>query len=224
MIVIITGLPRSGTSMLMQMLAAGGLPPLTDGLRTADDHNPRGYWEWEAAKQLPRDPNRIAAAEGKAVKVVAPLLPHLPMGPAYRLLLIRRDTLEVARSQAAMLARTGASPALRLPEMALALALAGTLRQTEAWLARQPHLRVLCVEHAEVLRSPLSAARRVTEFLALKLDTAAMAAQVDPQLHRQRGSTAQFSPRPLVTASGPRPAATEASPRHGRSSLSRAAK
>lgn len=222
MIVVITGLPRSGTSVLMQMLAAGGLPPLTDGLRTADDDNPRGYWEWEAAKRLPRDPNQILAAEGRAVKVVTPLLPHLPKGPAYRLLLIRRDTLEVARSQAAMLARTGASPALPIPEMALALA--GTLRQTEAWLARQPHLRVLCVEHAEVLRSPLSAAQRMTEFLALRLNTAAMAAQVDSQLHRQGGSAAQLLPLPREAAAGPRPAVTEAAHGHGRSRLSPAAK
>lgn len=184
MITVVTGLPRSGTSVLMQMLAAGGLAPLTDGERAADESNPRGYLEWEAAKQLPRDPAAIVRAEGKAVKIVAPLLASLPAGPEYRLLFIKRDEREVARSQAAMLARSGTAPAL--PPAAMERALAATLRRTEDWLARQAHLPALAVAHADLLRAPLAEARRMIAFLGLPLDAHAMAACVDPRLHRQR--------------------------------------
>ena len=68
MIAIVSGLPRSGTSLMMQMLAAGGMPVLSDGERQADTDNPKGYFEWERIKRLPKDPACIVEAEGKVVK------------------------------------------------------------------------------------------------------------------------------------------------------------
>jgi hypothetical protein len=90
MITIVSGLPRSGTSLMMQMLVAGGMTPLTDGERAADLDNPRGYLEWERIKTLAKDPECIAEAEGKAVKVISQLLLLLPAGHEYRVLFMQR--------------------------------------------------------------------------------------------------------------------------------------
>jgi hypothetical protein len=108
MITIISGLPRSGTSLMMQMLAAGGMPILSDGERRADVDNPRGYLEWERIKQLPKDPTCIAEAEGKAVKVISQLLLSLPPEHQYRVIFMERPLPEVMVSQDEMLRRRGA--------------------------------------------------------------------------------------------------------------------
>src|SRR5208283_3954323 len=107
MITIVSGLPRSGTSLMMQMLVAGGMTPLSDGERKADTDNPRGYLEWERIKQLPKEPGLIAEAEGKVVKVVSQLLLSLPEGPHYRIVFMQRPLAEVLKSQEQMLKRRG---------------------------------------------------------------------------------------------------------------------
>ena len=107
MITIVSGLPRSGTSLMMQMLVAGGMTPLSDGERTADADNPRGYLEWERIKQLPNDPGCIAEAEGKVVKVISRLLLSLPSGYDYRVIFMQRPLPEVLASQDQMLRRRG---------------------------------------------------------------------------------------------------------------------
>src|SRR3982751_6893917 len=107
MITIVSGLPRSGTSLMMQMLAAGGLAPLSDGERKADTDNPRGYLEWERIKQLPKEPSLIAEAEGKVVKVISQLLLALPDGHEYRVVFMQRPLPEVLKSQDEMLRRRG---------------------------------------------------------------------------------------------------------------------
>ena len=107
MITIVSGLPRSGTSLMMQMLDAGGLPALSDGERKADTDNPKGYLEWERIKQLPKDPSLIAEAEGKVVKVISQLILSLPSGHEYRVILMQRPLPEVLKSQDEMLRRRG---------------------------------------------------------------------------------------------------------------------
>src|SRR5947207_7639439 len=107
MITIVSGLPRSGTSLMMQMLGAGGMTLLTDFERKADADNPRGYCEWEPAKLLPKQPNRIDEAEGKAVKVISQLLLSLPRGRTYKLIFMERPLPEVLASQDEMLKRRG---------------------------------------------------------------------------------------------------------------------
>src|SRR6266704_120595 len=106
-ITIVSGLPRSGTSLMMQMLSAGGMPILTDGVRAADEDNPRGYLEFEAVKRTKEDSTWVAGASGKAVKMVYLLLHDLPAGNEYSVILMRRDIREVIASQRAMLARLG---------------------------------------------------------------------------------------------------------------------
>src|SRR5579872_1312474 len=106
-VTIVSGLPRSGTSMMLRMLAAGGLPILTDGVRTPDEDNPHGYLEWEGVKSLARDASWVASARGKGVKVIYYWLRDLPRDCRYRVIFMRRDLDEVLASQAAMLERRG---------------------------------------------------------------------------------------------------------------------
>lgn len=205
-VVIVSGLPRSGTSMLMQMLEAGGVPLLQDGLRPADADNPRGFFELEAVKRLETEPGFLAQAVGRAVKVVAPLLKALPPHYAYRILFIERDLDEVLASQRRMLERAGIGTGAG-SEVALRRAFEGALRTSREWIEREGCARACFVSHAETLASPRATATRVAEFLASQEPAQAplapgleqwvrrfaadpdgvvqtMAAAVDPSLHR----------------------------------------
>lgn len=186
-IVIASGLPRSGTSMIMQMLAAGGLDVVTDNERTADEDNPRGYLEDERVKNLAADNRWLAEAKGKALKVVAPLLTSLAPGLTYSVILIERDLNEVLDSQAQMLVRRSED----LPDTPerrdlLKRAFASAIAVGKAALARRPGARLLVLQRNDVLRDPNSAAARINAFLGGTLDEVKMAAVVDPALHRQR--------------------------------------
>jgi hypothetical protein len=182
-IVVVTGLPRSGTSLVMQMLAAGGVRPFTDGARAPDASNPRGYLEHERVKALARDAAWVPEAEGHALKVVAPLLPHLPAGPRYRVVLVERDLDEVLRSQAAMLGALG-RPAGR-PD-ALRPAFERHLAAARAWTAAHAEAS-LVLPHRELVARPDEAAARLDALVGGGCDRAAMAGVVEPALYRQRG-------------------------------------
>jgi hypothetical protein len=168
----------------MQMLAAGGRPAFSDGVRGADASNPRGYLEHERVKSLARDSGWVAAAENHALKVVAPLLPLLPAGPAYRVVFVQRDMDEVLRSQAAMLATSGNTAGR--PD-ALRQAFVRHLADARAWAAAHAEA-VLTLDHRALIATPREAARELAEFAGDGLDAAAMAAVVDPSLHRQRSA------------------------------------
>lgn len=192
MICVVSGLPRSGTSLMMQMLSAGGLTPLTDGTREADANNPRGYYEWEKAKSLPRNPAYIAEAEGKAVKVISSLLPSLPPQFSYKIIFMERPLAEVAASQAGMIQKLGTQgPAL--PPEAMIRALDAHLRQVKASLALRPEMAVCWMGHRQVLSDPAAAAASVQQFLGIPLDLAAMAAQADVSLYHQREAASDLS-------------------------------
>jgi hypothetical protein len=186
-ITIVSGLPRSGTSLMMQMLAAGGLPVLTDGERQADADNPRGYYEWERIKLLPQQPDSIAEAEGKVVKAVTQLLFALPPGRDYRIIFMQRPLPEVVASQAEMIRRRGTSGAA-LPPAALISGLTVHLNQVNNWLRDRTDISILRVDHHDVLRGPVAIAESIQKFLQRSLDIAAMAEQVDASLYRQRVS------------------------------------
>lgn len=180
-ITVVTGLPRSGTSMAMQMLAAGGVPPFTDAARPADESNPRGYLEHDRVRALARDASWLADADGHALKVVVPLLPHLPPGPAYRVVWVERPLEEVLASQARMLDRLGHAAG---DADALRALFARQTRDAERWAAETPRVRTLRLAYHDAVRDPAAAARAVAAFL--DLDAAAMAAAIDPALHRER--------------------------------------
>jgi Sulfotransferase domain len=186
-VVIVSGLPRSGTSMLMQMLAAGGVPILTDGLRAADDDNPRGYLEYEPVRKLEQDASWLKEAKGKAVKIVSPLLGALPADLPCRVILIERDLDEILDSQAQMLIRRKVDlPDTTERRERLKAAFAKSLEQTKAMLNARPNTGLLLLDRREVLRDPAATAAKINEFLGGDLDTTKMAAEVDPTLHRQR--------------------------------------
>lgn len=184
MIYIVSGLPRSGTSLAMQMLAAGGLPVLTDALRAADPNNPRGYYEWEKIKQLAQDPGCIAEAEGKALKVISSLLFALPPGHDYRVLFMTRPLEEVVASQTAMIANLGTRGAA-LPASVMTAALQSHRKQVMAWLGTRKDIPMMDLDYHALLADPAARAADIARFFELPLDLEAMARQVDPTLHRQ---------------------------------------
>lgn len=182
---IVSGLPRSGTSMMMQMLDQGGMPALTDHVRTADEDNPKGYYEFEAVKRLSEDASWVAAAQGKVVKMVYRLLYDLPSSHEYRVVFMRRDLREVISSQEVMLERSG-KPSGDVPPDKLSAIYEKELRDVESWLERQPNFQVLYVNHREVLEHPQEVAESLNAFLGGGLDVAAMAAVPDRGLYRKR--------------------------------------
>jgi LPS sulfotransferase NodH len=185
-ITIVSGLPRSGTSLMMQMLVAGGLTALTDGERVADTDNPRGYHEWERIKSLPRDPNCIDEAQGKLVKVISQLLFALPDGRDYRVIFMERPLQEVVASQAEMIRRRGTSAA-GIGTEALTAALQAHLNQVSAWLRNQP-IPICRVAYQQVIRDPEGTAKALQEFLKCPMNLEKMLEQVQPSLHRQRSA------------------------------------
>jgi hypothetical protein len=185
MITIVSGLPRSGTSLMMQMLAAGGMPALSDGERKADTDNPKGYLEWERIKQLPKDPSLIADAEGKVVKVISQLILSLPEGHEYRIVFMQRPMPEVLRSQEEMLKRRGTYEPVG-DSSAIEQAFQRHLIEANQWLAAKPNVKVCRVHYHRVLRDPKAVAEEVAGFLQLPLDIPAMVGQVDGSLYRNR--------------------------------------
>lgn len=184
-ITVVAGLPRSGTSMMMQILDAGGLPILTDKKREADGDNPHGYYELEAATQLRQNREWLNEGQGKVVKIVAQLLPFLPAEHAYRVVFMERDLGEVLLSQQVMLDNLGRERT-KLTDAQLQQTYHQQLHRIKVWLAKQPNIKVLFIGHREALAEPESVAQRVNEFLGGRLDLAAMSGVVDPKLYRQR--------------------------------------
>lgn len=170
---------------MMQMLAAGGMPILTDGERTPDTDNPRGYCEWEPAKLLPKESALIAQAEGKAVKVISQLLFALPTSHQYQILFMRRPLAEVVASQAEMIRRRNQAAPI-LPASQMISALQGHLNQVKSWLKDKHNISILDVEYHDLLSDPKRVCARLREFLSSDLDIEAMACQLDPALYRQR--------------------------------------
>jgi predicted AlkP superfamily phosphohydrolase/phosphomutase/tetratricopeptide (TPR) repeat protein len=183
-VTIVSGLPRSGTSMMMQMLAAGGLPVMCDDVRPADENNPRGYFELEKVKALAADNSWVDEARGKVIKVVAPLVPHLPQECPYRIVFMRRDFDEVVASQSNMLRRLEREGG-KLTESRLKEALQRQVQRVRGLLAAHD-VPVLIVDYAAALDRPAEVASRVAAFLGVELDQQAMQRAVDPALHRER--------------------------------------
>lgn len=187
-LVIVTGLPRSGTSMFMQMLAAGGVNVLSDGERRADEDNPRGYLEFEPVKRLLKDSQWLAGeARGKAIKIVAPLLAALPAAIPCRVILTERDLDEVLDSQERMLIRRDKA-ALATPERRKVLKeeYARTMARVKTALSRRPATQLLVLDYAKAIAHPSETAAQVNAFLGGRFDEAKMAAAIDPALHRNR--------------------------------------
>lgn len=185
-IIIVSGLPRSGTSMMMRMLEQGGLPVLTDGIREANEDNPRGYYEFERVKKLPEgDVAWLPEAQGKVVKIIAALLMHLPETYTYKVLFMRRNMDEILASQKRMLVRRG-EDAKSVSDDEMAGLFEKHLAQIYAWMDRQSNLAYLDVDYNAMLANPAPIVAEIQDFLKRDLDFEAMVAVVDPDLYRQR--------------------------------------
>jgi hypothetical protein len=185
MITIVSGLPRSGTSLMMQMIQAGGIPALTDAQRAADEDNPRGYLEFEAVKKTKQDATWLNGADGKVVKMVHLLLYDLPADREYRVVFIRRNLKEVLASQRKMLQRQG-KPGAAIGDEQLMRVFEGQLQKLFAWLPAQKNLRVLEVAYNDIMTDAAPVVRKINEFIGGGLDEQKMLAAVDPSLYRNR--------------------------------------
>ena len=187
-VTVVSGLPRSGTSMMMRMLCAGGLPAMTDERRTSDDDNPLGYFELEAVKRLDKDNAWFHEATGKVVKVIHMLLPGIPADCPCRVVFMDRDLREVIASQAVMLQRRGQAGAAVNPDT-LAGIFERQLRKTYDWMDAQANIDLLRVSYADTVADPGPTVDALCAFLQPPaLDAEAMRAAVDPTLYRQRTS------------------------------------
>ncbi len=184
-IIIVSGMPRSGTSMMMRMLAEGGLPALTDELRRPDDDNPNGYFELEVVRQL-KEGNFawLNEANGKVVKVISALLEHLPHDHQYKIIFMERNPKETLASQKKMLDHRGQVSRLNDEEMEQQFH--KHLAAMKPWLVRQPNMEVLYVNYNALVTEPQSACERIAEFLDLPLNQSQMLAVPDTQLYRNR--------------------------------------
>jgi predicted ATPase len=189
MITIVSGLPRSGTSLMMQMLEAGGMAVLSDGERQPDKDNPKGYLEWERVKQLKKDASVIAEAEGKVVKVISEFVQSLPAGHEYRIVFMQRPLPEVLKSQDEMLRRRGNADSIASSSAetyAIEEFFQKHLLEMNKWVAGQENMKMLRVHYHRVLREPRTVAEEVAVFLQVPLDIDAMVKQVDGSLYRNR--------------------------------------
>jgi LPS sulfotransferase NodH len=184
-VTIVSGLPRSGTSMMMKMLEAGGMAVLTDNVRTADEDNPKGYYEFERVKKIETDTAWLPEARGKVVKMISALVRHLPGDHRYRVIFMRRNIDEVLASQRQMLARRG-KPTDAVSDQKMAESFAKHVGQVEAWIAAQPNVEVLYVSYNDMVEDPAPHAARIVAFLGGPLDTEKMTSVVTGDLYRQR--------------------------------------
>lgn len=184
-IIIVSGLPRSGTSMVMKMLEAGGVEIVTDHIRQPDDDNPKGYYEYENVKHLQKDATWIHAMSGKALKVISFLLYHLPITLQYKVLFIQRDLQEILVSQKKMLDRLG-QPINTVDDSVLAQKFERHLHKVQAWINTQKNIKCVYINYHQILKDPKHWGNEIQQFLQQPLNVDKMVAVVDPALYRNR--------------------------------------
>ena len=186
-VTVVSGLPRSGTSMMMRMLDEAGVPAVSDRLRTADDDNPGGYYEFEPVKELPTNKSWVAGARGHAVKVIYKLVYELPRDVDYRIVFMARHIEEVLASQSRMLARSGITVPEGDSDLFRAL-FTKDLAAFKDWVKTQPNIRIAYIDYRRVLDDTWAVGKDIAEFLERDLDLDAFAAVVDPELYRNRSA------------------------------------
>ena len=186
-IIVVSGLPRSGTSMMMKMLAEGGLPVVTDSIRAADEDNPNGYFEFEPVKQLAQGQSEwLAQADHKIVKIVSALLEHLPVNHHYKILFMEREIKEILASQRKMLTRRNEQSQTSDAEMEAQFR--EHLAAIKYWLARQTNMEVLYVDYNKLMSSPDDYCQSIADFIAVPVDVAKMRSVPNARLYRNRAT------------------------------------
>ena len=185
-IIVVSGLPRSGTSMMMKMLEAGGLEILTDNLREADANNPKGYYEFERVKQMKDgDLAWLPDALGKVVKIVTGLITFLPASYNYKVMFMQRELKEVLSSQKKMLGRLGKCDD-NIPDDTMAKIYQEHLKQVERWISKQPNMEVLYLNYNTMVSNPTESLHKVNAYLGGGMNVEMMAKVVDKELYRER--------------------------------------
>lgn len=182
---VVSGLPRSGTSMMMRMLEAGGIAPVVDGQRAPNDDNPLGYYEFEPVKQLAQDSSWVAGSVGRSVKVIYKLVQDLPPNVAYRVIFMQRDLDEVLSSQEVMMRRDGLDPDAIGRDVLLRLFQTDVF-EFRRWAEAQPNIAIFYADYKRTIAEPAAMAAEIATFLGQPMDTEAMAAMVNPDLYRNR--------------------------------------
>jgi len=186
-ILVVSGLPRSGTSMMMNMLAAGGVPVVSDSVRDADEDNPNGYFEFEPVKKLSEgQTDWLAQADSKVVKIVSALLEYLPSGHRYKILFMERDMKEILASQQKMLDRRREESKVSDAEMEAQFQ--KHLADVKFWLARQPAMEVLYVNYNELITDPEKHTQAIADFIGLPVDVEKMRSVPNQGLYRNRAN------------------------------------
>ncbi|MFW3146940.1 MAG: sulfotransferase [Thermoplasmatota archaeon] len=184
-ITVVSGLPRSGTSLMMKMLQKGGLEPLADGIRKPDPDNPEGYFELEKVKKLPEDTSWLPDARGKVVKILAELIKHLPDTDRYRIVFMMRNIEEIVASQRKMLVRRGEDPD-KVPDREMVELLRTYLRNLKLFISNHPNMRICYISYNDLIRDPEFSLEELNEFFHGELDTARMKDVIDHSLYRNR--------------------------------------
>jgi LPS sulfotransferase NodH len=186
-VIVVSGLPRSGTSMMMKILAAGGLPIVTDEIRSADADNPNGYFEFETVKQMSAgNVVWLAEAGGKVVKVISALLEYLPSGQSYKIIFMEREISEILASQRKMLERRNKTS--QVDDAQIEQQFGKHLSVVKPWLVRQPNMEVLYISYNELMADPEPFCRRVIEFVHVPLDLERMLTVPRKELYRNRAT------------------------------------
>lgn len=185
-VLIVSGLPRSGTSLMMMMLEAAGIEPLTDHERKADDDNPKGYYELERVKKMKDgDTAWLEGVGGRAVKVISALLPSLPPEHAYKVIFMRRNMAEILASQRKMLVNRGEDPD-KIDDAEIGASFERHLTQITKWLNDQPNFSTLFIDYNLLLEEPAPQVEKIRQFLGGDVDADRMIDAIDPKLYRQK--------------------------------------
>ncbi|MGQ4809553.1 hypothetical protein NKDENANG_02971 [Candidatus Entotheonellaceae bacterium PAL068K] len=188
-IIIVSGLPRSGTSMMMRMLEAGGIEIVTDHIRKADEDNPQGYYELEKVKEIKQDFTFLNETYGKVFKMISILLYELPLDKSYKIIFMKRNMTEILNSQKIMLQRNAKDRSENNDDVSMGNMFEKHINDMTAWLAQQPNTEVIYINYNDVITAPLASAQVVEQFLNRRLNVDKMAAVVDPTLYRNRVSS-----------------------------------
>ena len=184
MITIVTGIPRSGTSLIMQMLQKGGMEILTDNVREADESNPKGYFEYEKVKSLQTDSSWLLDGDGKAVKIIAQLLKYLLLQFEYKVIFIERNMEEILLSQQKMLKKMGQKT--QSQNTILSNIFKKQIEDSKTWLETKTNISTLYIKHTDSIFHAQETANQINEFLGLNLNEKEMTRAVDKTLYRQR--------------------------------------
>lgn len=185
-ITIVSGLPRSGTSMMMQMLEKGGMEIFSDGERNADENNPKGYLEHEAVKSLHKNSKWLVNANGKVIKIISKLLHYLPQQYRYKIIFMERDLSEVIASQHKMLNRLGKKTKKDVYPTKLMEEYERQLEKAKQWASRHPNVEVVYVKYADIIAEPFEQALYINEFLDYQLLPELMVQAIEPKLYREK--------------------------------------